>query len=265
VKKILLVGCGKMGGALLDGWLDFGVLPSNIFVIDPMSVRHSEWSHVRMSTNITTLPKEFHPDVIVLAVKPQIIDDIASLYAQFDNAVFLTIVAGKSLSYFARVLGNEISIIRAMTNIPASVRRGITVAISNDSVTETQKESCNDLLKAVGDIVWIENEVLMDAVTAISGSGPAYIFLLAESLIIAGEAFGLPKKLVTHLVRKTVIGTGELLNQSHESLHQLRHSVTSPGGTTFAALQVLMKQDGFTSLMIEAVTVAIKRSRELAN
>lgn len=254
-----------MGGALLDGWLDLGLLPHDIFVVDPQEAKLPSRPHIRVAAEVSALPEAFHPDVVVLAVKPQMMDGVLPPYAKFADAVFLTIAAGKPLSYFARILGAGTAVVRAMPNTPASVRRGMTVAVANPVVAETQREVCGDLLAAVGDVAWIEDEGLMDAVTAVSGSGPAYVFLLAEVLAAAGAAAGLPDDLAARLARETVVGAGELLRQSPESPDQLRRNVTSPGGTTFAALQVLMKEDdGVGRLMTEAVAAAAKRSQELA-
>jgi pyrroline-5-carboxylate reductase len=264
VTRILLVGCGKMGGALLDGWLDLGLSPHDIVVVDPEEAKHPSRPHILVAAELAALSEDYRPDVVVLAVKPQMMDSVLPAYEKFGGAVFLSIAAGKPLAYFARILGAGTAVVRAMPNTPAAVRRGMTVAIANPIVAPAQKEICGDLLAAVGDIAWIEDEVLMDAVTAVSGSGPAYVFLLTEVLAAAGTAAGLPSELAARLARATVVGSGELLRQSPENPDQLRRNVTSPGGTTFAALQVLMQEDGVGRLMIEAVAAAAKRSSELA-
>jgi pyrroline-5-carboxylate reductase len=253
-----------MGGSLLDGWLDLGLSPHDIFVVDPEQAKHSSRPHIRVGADVSVLPEGFHPDVIVLAVKPQMMDGVLPPYGKFKGAVFLSIAAGKPLSYFSRILGPGAAVVRAMPNTPAAVRRGMTVAIANAVVAEAQRVVCGDLLAAVGDVAWIEDETLMDAVTAVSGSGPAYVFLLAEVLAAAGVAAGLPEELAARLARATVVGSGELLHQSPENPDQLRKNVTSPNGTTFAALQVLMREDGVERLMVEAVAAAAKRSNELA-
>ncbi len=254
-----------MGGALLDGWLDLGLLPHDIVVVDPEEAKHPSRPHIRVVDAASALPEAFRPDVVVLAVKPQMMDGALPPYTRFAGAVFLSIAAGKPLSYFARVLGGGTAVVRAMPNTPAAVRRGMTVIVANPAATAVQREICGDLLAAVGDTAWIEDESLMDAVTAVSGSGPAYVFLLAEVLAAAGVAAGLPDELAARLARETVVGAGELLHQSPESPEQLRRNVTSPGGTTFAALQVLMKEaDGVGRLMTEAVAAAVRRSHELA-
>ncbi|PKU23939.1 pyrroline-5-carboxylate reductase [Telmatospirillum siberiense] len=262
--QILLVGCGKMGGALLDGWLALGMAPRDIFVVDPEEAKHPSRAQVRVTGDVQSLPADLRPDVVVLAVKPQMMDAALPAYARFAGAVYLTIAAGKPLAYFARILGSGAAVVRAMPNTPASVRRGMTVAVANSVVAADQRKICGDLLAAVGAIAWIEDEAHMDAVTALSGSGPAYVFLLAEVMAAAGVRAGLPEDLAARLARETVVGAGELLRQSSESPEQLRRNVTSPGGTTFAALQVLMRDDGVGPLMGEAVAAATDRSRELA-
>lgn len=262
--QILLVGCGKMGGALLDGWLDLGLAPHDIYVVDPEEAKHPSRSQVHVAADIETLPVDLRPDVVVLAVKPQMMDAVLPAYGRFGGAVYLTIAAGKPLAYFARILGGHAAVVRAMPNTPASVRRGMTVAVANSKASAGQRQQCGELLSAVSSVAWVEDEGVMDAVTALSGSGPAYVFLLAEVMAAAGVRAGLPEDLAARLARETVVGAGELLRQSPESPEQLRRNVTSPGGTTFAALQVLMRDDGVGSLMCEAIAAAAKRSRELA-
>jgi pyrroline-5-carboxylate reductase len=266
---ILLVGCGKMGGALLGGWRDQGVEPSRIRVIEPVAALADEASRrhgVSVAASPDALPSDFAPDVVVFAVKPQGLDEIAPAYRRFADkgAVALSIVAGKTIAAFARHLGQGAAVVRTMPNTPAAVRRGITVACPNACVTAAQREACQGLLEAVGEVAWIEDEALLDPVTAVSGSGPAYVFLLIECLAEAGVAAGLPVDLAGRLARRTVIGSGELARQSDEPAAKLRENVTSPGGTTAAALQVLMGKDGLAELMTRAVAAATRRSRELA-
>lgn len=253
-----------MGGALLDGWLDLGLSPQDVVVIDPQEAARRSRSQVRVEADLSALPAGFRPDVVVLAVKPQMMDAALPPYAVFTDVVFLTIAAGKPLAYFAAKLGSDRPVVRAMPNTPAAVRRGMAVVVANANVTAAQKETCGKLLSAVAEIAWIDDESLMDAVTAVSGSGPAYVFLLAEVLANAGVAAGLPRELADRLARVTVTGSGELLRQSPESPATLRQNVTSPGGTTFAALQVLMRDNGIGPLMTEAIAAAARRSRELA-
>lgn len=267
---ILLVGCGKMGGALLAGWLDHGVASALITVVEPAAEAAAaarERHGVRAVLDAAELDHRFSPGVVVVAVKPQVMDAVVPAYRHLvaPGTVFLSIAAGKSIGSFTRHLGGEAAIVRAMPNIPAAVGRGITVLCANPRVTADQRDACGSLLAAVGEVVWIDDEALIDAVTAVSGSGPAYVFFLIECLAQAGADAGLPPELATQLARATVCGAGELAVQSSEPASALRHSVTSPGGTTEAALDVLMADEGLPPLMRRAVAAAAKRSRELAD
>lgn len=263
--RILLVGCGKMGGALLAGWLDQGIDPGGVVVVDPHYDAAEAPAGVRSFASAASLPGDFSPDVILLAVKPQVMDEVLPPYARFGRAVFLSIAAGRTIASIARSLGDGAAIVRAMPNTPASVRRGVTGLIANDNVTETQRKLCDHLVTAVGEAVWVEEESQLDAVTALSGSGPAYLFLMAEALTEAGERLGLPAAVAEKLARATVAGSGELLRQSPLPAAILRQNVTSPNGTTFAALQVLMQEkDGLSDLMRRATEAAARRARELA-
>jgi len=262
--RILLVGCGKMGSALLGGWLDQGIDPAGIVVVEPGGV--PAFPAVTAVAGQDSIPADFAPDVVVLAVKPQVMAEAAAPYARFaSTAVFLSIAAGKTLSFFAERLGDDAAIVRAMPNTPAAVGRGITVCVANPLVNTASRAGCIALLEAVGEVAWVEDEALIDAVTAVSGSGPAYVFLLAETLAAAGAKAGLPADLATRLARATVAGSGELLRQSAETAAQLRINVTSPGGTTAAALAVLMDDKaGFGPLLDTAIEAAARRSKELA-
>ena len=262
--RILLVGCGKMGSALLAGWLDQGIDPAGIVVVEPGGVPNG--AAITVVATPDAIPVGFAPDVVVLAVKPQVMAQAAAPYARFaPNAVFLSIAAGKTLAFFAEHLGAGAAIVRAMPNTPAAVGRGITVCVANPLVDAGRRAACTALLEAVGEVAWVEDEALIDAVTAVSGSGPAYVFLLAETLAAAGAKAGLPADLATRLARATVAGSGELLRQSTETAAQLRINVTSPGGTTAAALAVLMdEQAGFGPLLDTAIDAAARRSKELA-
>ena len=266
---LLLAGCGKMGGVLLDGWLKGGLRAGDIAVVEPDETTAkavAERHQVTVVDDSARLPPGFAPATVVLAVKPQVMDDVAPAYAGYagPETVFLSIAAGRTVAYFEDKLGPEAAIVRAMPNTPAAVGRGITVAIANQRVGEAQKNRCNGLLEAVGEVAWIDDEGLMDAVTAVSGSGPAYVFLLAECLAEAGREAGLPAELSDRLARATVAGAGELLHRSSDPAAELRATVTSPGGTTAAALEVLMGGDGWQALMTRAIAEATKRSRELA-
>jgi pyrroline-5-carboxylate reductase len=220
--------------------------------------------HVR---DAAELPGEFRPAIILLAVKPQMMDAVAPVAAGIANrdTLFLSIAAGKSLSYFARQFGKGGAVVRAMPNTPAAVGRGITVAVANPQVTPAQRATADALLATVGEVAWIEDEALMDPVTALSGGGPAYIFLLMEVLAEAGIAAGLPPELSQRLARRTVEGAGELSRLSKGNPTVLRKNVTSPGGTTLEALRILMAEDGLQPLFTRAIAAATRRSRELAD
>ncbi|MBI1208236.1 MAG: pyrroline-5-carboxylate reductase [Azospirillum sp.] len=266
VAGLLLVGCGKMGSALLDGWLAGGAA-DRVMIVEPRDLPgYAGHERVLRCASAAAIPTRFSPDVVVLAVKPQLLDDVIPEYRRFvqPGTVFLSIAAGTPRGRFERHLGADAAIVRAMPNTPAAVGRGITVACANGRVAEPQIAQCDDLLRAVGDVAWVEDEGLLDAVTAVSGSGPAYVFLLAECLANAGIKAGLPEDLAVRLARATVAGSGELLYKSIEPAGKLRENVTSPGGTTAAALKVLMAEDGVIGLMERAVAAAAARSRELA-
>lgn len=268
-QNILLVGCGKMGGAMLRGWLARGVSASEICVVEPFAeaaaVLRQELS-VTVVADAADIAADFKPNIVVFAVKPQGMDDIVPSYAGFAaiGAAFLSIAAGRTIAYFETHLGDRAAIVRTMPNTPAAVGRGITAACANAQVTDVQRAACESLLEAVGEVVWVDDEALIDPVTAVSGSGPAYVFLLIECLARAGEAQGLPAEIAAQLARATVSGSGELARQSDEAAATLRKNVTSPGGTTAAALDVLMADDGLQPLMDRAIDAATRRSRELA-
>ncbi len=266
---ILLAGCGKMGGAMLEGWLERGTSPKDVFTVDPnpeTGANLIKQFGINVLTTPDDLPPDLSPSVIIFAVKPQMMDIVAPAYKRFTspNTVFLSIAAGKTIRYFESHVGAEAVIVRAMPNTPAAVRRGITVACPNAQVTDQQRNFCNDLLKAVGEVEWVDDEGQIDAVTALSGGGPAYVFLLAEVMAKAGRAAGLPGELADKLARATVSGAGELMHQSNEQPETLRVNVTSPGGTTAEALRVLMAEDAWQPLMTKAIAAATKRSKELA-
>lgn len=262
---LLLVGCGKMGRALLDGWLADGtVAAEKVIVVEPAEVALP--ASVRRVSGASSLDRDLAPDVVVFAVKPQAMDEVVPPYAHFvrPGCAFLSIAAGRPIAYFEQRLGKAAALVRAMPNTPAAISRGITVLCANGNVAAAQRELCGALLAAVGATEWIDDERLMDAVTAVSGSGPAYVFLLTEALAEAGVAAGLPRTLAEKLARLTVAGSGELMIRSGLAPSTLRENVTSPGGTTAAALEVLNAKDGLAALMRDAVATATKRSRELA-
>jgi pyrroline-5-carboxylate reductase len=260
---VALVGAGKMGGAMLEGWLSLGLDPNAAIVIEPApSAEVAALAGRGLALNPTRYAKA---QVVVLAVKPQVAGEVVPSVAAMvgSETVVVSIMAGKTLGFLERALPGA-AIVRAMPNTPAAVGRGITVAVPNGRVNAAQRRLAHDLLAATGAVEWVADEALMDAVTAVSGSGPAYVFYLAETLTKAGIAAGLPEALAATLARATVAGSGELLYRSPLDPGTLRQNVTSPGGTTAAALEVLMAPDGLESLMIRAVAAATKRSRELA-
>jgi pyrroline-5-carboxylate reductase len=262
---LALVGAGKMGGAMLEGWLALGLDPKNVVVIEPQP----SGEMIALSNKGVALnpPAGAISNIatIVLAVKPQMAADVLPAVAAMTapHTLVLSIMAGKTLGFLQASLPGT-AIVRAMPNTPAAIGRGITVAVPNVAVTAEQKARASALLAASGAVQWISDESLMDAVTAVSGSGPAYIFLLAETLAKAGVAAGLPEAMAAKLARDTVSGAGELLHRSPLDAATLRKNVTSPGGTTAAALEVLMADGGLEALMRKAVAAATRRSRELA-
>ena len=272
--RFVLVGGGKMGGALLAGWRDKGgISPEDVVVVEPV-VEAARELHARHGVGVVgtagDLDSATEPNLVLFAVKPQVIGDVVGDYRRFTGAgarppVFLSIAAGTKIGLLEAALGSEAPVVRSMPNTPAAVGRGITVACANGNVADDQIALCTNLLEAVGEVAWIDDESLMDAVTGVSGSGPAYIFLLIECLAAAGVAAGLAPELSQKLARATVTGAGELAFRSGDSAEILRRNVTSPGGTTAAALAVLMAADGLEPLMTKAVAAATDRSRELAS
>ncbi|MGE0744078.1 MAG: pyrroline-5-carboxylate reductase [Rhodospirillales bacterium] len=264
----VLVGCGKMGGALLSGWIERGVPRQSIKVVEPAAAAAraiGDHYAIEAVSEASQLPDGLAPDVVIFAVKPQVMADVVPAYRRFvPKALFASIAAGKPIGFFEFHLGAEAAIVRTMPNTPAAVHRGITVACANGCVTAGQRAMCQSLLEAVGEVAWVEDEALLDPVTAVSGSGPAYVFLMIECLTEAGVKSGLPPELAARLARATVAGSGELARQSTEAPATLRKNVTSPGGTTEAALKVLMAGDGLQALLDRAVDAATRRSRELA-
>ncbi len=266
---ILLVGCGKMGGAMLAGWRAQGIAADAVIVVEPareladqIAARHE----VKVLQNAADIPDGFTPAVVILAVKPRMMDAVAPDYAGFvrDGAMVLSIAAGKTIGYFESCFGLSSAVVRTMPNTPAAVGRGITALFANGHVSAEHKDSAEALLKAVGETVWLDSEDQMDAVTALSGGGPAYVFLLIESMTKAGVSAGLPEDVAARLAHTTVCGAGELARLADEPPDRLRKNVASPGGTTLEALNVLMAEDGIQPLFDRAIAAATKRSRELA-
>jgi pyrroline-5-carboxylate reductase len=262
--NVVLAGAGKMGGALLSGWLAGGLDACDVAVIEPHP--SSEISALTARGVRINPPAQDVGAVaaLVIALKPQTFREAAPALRSFagPGTLVLSIMAGTPIASIAQACGG--SVVRAMPNTPAAIGRGITVAVAAGNVSAGQRAMADALLRATGSVEWTSDEALMDAVTAVSGSGPAYVFLLAEELARAGMEAGLPEALATTLARETISGAGELLRRSELTSATLRQNVTSPGGTTAAALEVLMAPGGMPSLLTRAVAAATLRSKELA-
>jgi pyrroline-5-carboxylate reductase len=265
---LVLVGCGKMGGAMLEGWLNGGLPAGQIAVFDPapppeiagLLAQHQ----VRLNPDIASINDA---EVLLAAVKPQIMDEVLPRFAclMASRPLILSIAAGKTIASFERQFGADAAVIRTIPNTPAAVGRGITAMTSNANVTRAQATLAERLLESIGEVVAVDDEALIDAATAVSGSGPAYVFHMVECLAAAGEAVGLPADVAVKLARATVAGAGELMRVSGTDAAVLRQNVTSPKGTTHAALEVLMAEDGLRPLMVRAIAAATRRSRQLAS
>jgi len=267
-EPIALVGAGRMGGAMLKAWLRGGVDPTQIIVIDPGPLSETMELRDKHGFSLAVGPEAVTtvPGVLVMAVKPQLMDEVLPglTHLMGGNTVVMSIAAGRTIGSVAKHVGAGSAIVRAMPNTPAAIGRGMTVACANANVDAEQARVCTALLRAVGEVAWIEDEGLMDAVTGVSGSGPAYVFLLTECLADAGVEAGLPRDLAEQLARVTVQGAGALMAASDEPAAKLRENVTSPGGTTEAALAQLMGEPGLRDLMKRAVAAAVRRSKELS-
>jgi len=264
---VVLVGCGNMGRALLAGWLDRDAV-GRVTVIEPDSSRASELAErfgIRVHATTDDARDVRTADVIVLAVKPQTLPLVARQLTQCAMAepLFISVAAGVTIGALQRDLGADVPIVRVMPNTPATVGAGVSVACANQLTTDAQLATAQALLSAVGTVHWLQDEALMDAVTAVSGSGPAYVFLLAECLAEAGTKAGLPTALASQLARETIIGASLLMRASPTPACDLRRQVTSPGGTTAAAIEVLDAPDGLRQILGDAVRKAAHRSREL--
>jgi pyrroline-5-carboxylate reductase len=264
--SLILVGAGKMGGSMLEGWLKVGLKPAGVTVIDPRP--SEEMTRFCSEKGIALNPAQVSPaEVLVLAIKPQMLDEAAPALNAYlgPQTLIISILAGKTIGDLKSRLPAASAIVRAMPNLPASIGRGATGAAANAAVSENQRLVADALLSSNGIVEWLSSENLIDAVTAVSGSGPAYVFHLVECLAEAGAAAGLPPELAQRLARATVTGAGELLFQSDLSPATLRQNVTSPGGTTAAALEVLMSEPhGLKALMRDAVAAAKRRAEELS-
>lgn len=261
-RGLVLLGCGKMGSAMLAGWLENGLPATSVWVIDP---RPSDWLKATGVNVNAKLPAA--PGIVLIAVKPQMMGEALPTLQSYGNGqtLFISVAAGTSIETFQNILGAETPIVRAMPNTPAAIGRGITALIGNNYASPKDLERAEGLLQAVGQTVQLDSEAQMDAVTGVSGSGPAYVFHLIETLAAAGEAQGLPAEMAMKLAKATVAGAGALAEAAEEDPGQLRVNVTSPNGTTQAALEVLMDEsEGFPALLKRAVAAAADRSRELA-
>ena len=262
-RGLVLLGCGKMGSAMLEGWLAGGLPATSVWVNDP---NPSDWIEAQGVHLNTALPAS--PAIVLVAVKPQIMRDALPSLAAMGNGdtLFLSVAAGITIGTFEEMLGAETPVIRSIPNTPAAVKQGITAIIGNAKVSEAQLKMAEALLSAIGQTVRLETEDQMDAVTGLSGSGPAYVFHMIECLAAAGETQGLAPDLAMTLAKATVAGSGALAMQADDTPSQLRVNVTSPNGTTQAGLEVLMDEaSGLPPLMENTIDAATKRSKELAN
>lgn len=266
VGRVLLVGGGNMGGAMLRGWLEAGLAVSDVTVLDPAGAPLLA-DLIPKGLRIAAAPSEIEaaPETVILAVKPQVMPAVLPTLAPVlsPDGLVVSVAAGRTVASIEEHLGAR-AVVRAMPNTPALVRRGITGAYANARVSDASRARAQHLLESSGPVEWVETEALIDAVTAVSGSGPAYVFLLAEALAEAGVASGLDPALSLRLARHTVAGAGELMIRSDDEPAQLRRNVTSPNGTTQAALEVLMGEGGVALLLREAVQAAKRRAEELS-
>jgi pyrroline-5-carboxylate reductase len=262
IPPILLVGCGRMGSAMLAGWREQGLAPSVAVDPAPEAALHAG-ADLTVVADAAAIASAFAPAAVVLAVKPQSAAEALPQHARFaGKAVFLSIMAGRTIGGIRALLGDAAGVVRAMPNTPAAVRQGVTVVCAGPGVHAAQRALCERLLQAIGAVAWADDEALLDPVAAVSGSGPAYVFLLAELMERAAIEQGIPADLARLLARQTVSGSGALLAASAEDAAELRRAVTSPGGTTERALAVLMAE--WPAAVSRAIAAATARSRELA-
>ncbi|APY15656.1 pyrroline-5-carboxylate reductase [Brucella sp. 10RB9214] len=265
--KVVLVGCGNMGFAMLRGWLDSGILKAgDVHVVEPAEAlrERAALAHVHVYADAAELPADLQPRMALVAVKPQMMANVLPAYKRFAPAsTFVSVAAGIPVALFESHLGKDVAVIRCMPNTPAAIGKGMLVTFKNANVSDTNEAFVTSLLKTSGKVASVDEEGLMDAVTAVSGSGPAYIFHFIEALTDAGVSLGLPRETAALLAMQTVMGAGALADASTDSPSKLREQVTSPNGTTAAALDVLMGGDRLKELVAEAVKAAHKRSVEL--
>lgn len=264
-EHVCLIGAGNMGGAMLTGWLEGGLPAKNVTIVDPGPAKPIagliEQHGMRWERSV---PSDLEASVVFLAVKPQTMEALVPKLAQIGGSpLFITIAAGKDLQFYERYLPLA-PIVRAMPNTPALIGQGITAAFGNDRVDADARMRADAILRVSGSVEWLDQEPLIDAVTAVSGSGPAYLFYLTECLALAGEKAGLPRALAERLARKTMTGSAALMAQSEDLPQELRRKVTSPGGTTQAALEILQEDSGLESLMERAVAAGRDRAHELS-
>jgi len=271
--RILILGCGKMGGAILSGWLAAGWSTEQICVVEAFDQTRAVWQDkgVTAVSNLSEIPADFVPTIILVAVKPQGIADalpeLTKLVADRCSIkpMVLSILAGTTIATYEKALGADTPVLRVMPNTPVAVGRGVCGLFANSVMTQELKDLGASLMQTVGEVTWLANEDLMHAVTAVSGSGPAYVFHMVEAMAAAGEKLGLDADAAMALARQTMIGSAELLRQSEESAEQLRVNVCSPGGTTIESIKVMMREvNSLTALMTEALAANAKRSRELS-
>ena len=261
-RGLVLLGCGKMGSAMLKGWLDGGLPTSSVTVLDPYPSDWLKGTGVNLNVDLPD-----NPAIVLIAVKPQMMGDaLPSLQALGNgDTVFLSVAAGITIATYEELLGAKTPIVRAMPNTPAAVGRGITGIVGNSVATAAQVDLADQLLQAVGQVVRLDNEAQIRALTAVSGCGPAYVFHLIEAMAAAGEAAGLTADMALQLAKATVAGAGVLAEEAEDSPTQLRINVTSPKGVTAEALRVLMnEEDGFPPLLDRAIKAAVQRDAELA-
>jgi pyrroline-5-carboxylate reductase len=269
-RRFLFIGCGRLGRALLER-VHAQNLASSICIVKP-TPPHEEvkgLTHTRWLTAPENIDPSFEPDLVIIAIKPQQLTAVLPFYGHYQKSVFLSVAAGTPIAKVELLLKGDASakpcaIVRCLPNTPVAIGQGISPAFANKDVTLSQRDLCDAFLKAAGDVVWVEDEKLVDIAGALSASGPAYLFALSEAMAKAGETLGLPQDIALKLARATLIGSGALVAQSSESLEKLRAAVTSKGGVTEAALRHLLAKDGFYDLMLKALGANIARAKELS-
>ncbi|MBL4784022.1 MAG: pyrroline-5-carboxylate reductase [Cohaesibacteraceae bacterium] len=265
--SLTLIGAGKMGGAMLAGWLERGLHPDNVTAIDPgLPDEMASMAKKHGFRFVSSADQSGITDIVVVAVKPQILEKVLSGIRPVigPDTTVVSVVAGKNIAVFQQILGENCAIVRTIPNTPSQVGRGMTAGFASSNVSGETRAIVEELLTVIGEFSWVENESLIDTATAVSGSGPAYVFYLAECLAKAGVEAGMTSQMAEKFARQTVAGAGELLYHSDIPAAQLRQNVTSPNGTTAEALAVLMADDGMLPLMTKAVAAAKRRSEELS-